>query len=93
MKENYSYPLDIEWSQAEMICVMEMWQALENLYEKGMIGEVFLATYHRFKQVIKSVGEERKLGREFEEVSGYSLYRAVKQAQATPTKFIKMKEV
>lgn len=91
MQDNYSYPLDIEWTQAEMLAVMAMWETLEDAYEQGVSGAQFLAVYQQFKAVVKSIGEERKLGRDFEEVSGYSLYRAVQAAKATPDKVIKMK--
>lgn len=91
MQDNYSYPLDIEWTQEEMLAVMAMWQTLEDVYEKGVPATKFLEVYQQFKAVIKSIGEERKLGREFEEVSGYSLYRAVQAAKATPGIIIKLK--
>lgn len=92
MKENYSYPLDVEWSHQEIICVMNVFQAVEKVYEKGMKGSDFLAVYQAFKQVIKSIGEERGLGKEFEQVSGYSLYRCVQAAKATPERVIKLRE-
>lgn len=92
MEDSYTYPLDIEWTQAEMLKVMEMWQAVEQYYEKGLVGEDFLQVHRDFKTVIKSIGEERRLGRDFEDVSGYSLYQCVKTAKDNPTKLIKMKE-
>lgn len=81
MQENYSYPLDIEWSQTEMIQVMAMWQTLEDVYETGVLVDDFKKAYQAFKGVIKSIGEERQLGRDFEEASGYSLYHAVQESQ------------
>lgn len=93
MEENYSYPLDIEWSQNEMLRVMAMWQALEEVYEKGLIVDNFNEVYREFKQVIKSIGEERQLGRDFEAVSGYSLYRAVQESkQLTAGQKLKLKK-
>lgn len=91
MQDNYNYPLDIEWTQEEMLAVMAMWQTLEDVYEKGLPAAEFLTVYRNFKAVVKSIGEERKLGRDFEEVSGYSLYRAVQAAKVAPDKVIKMK--
>jgi uncharacterized protein YktA (UPF0223 family) len=77
----YQYPLDLDWSTAEMVKVTNMWSAVEQAYEAGITVEKFLATYQSFKTVIKSIGEEKRLGKEFEKVSGYSLYRAVQQAR------------
>ncbi|GMA47024.1 UPF0223 family protein [Tetragenococcus muriaticus] len=89
--QDYQYPLDMEWTKEEIILVVNLWQALEDSYEKGISAEKFLQTYQGFKTVVKSIGEERKLGREFEKLSGYSLYKAVKQAKAHPDKKLKMK--
>ena len=51
-----------------MLAVMDMWQALEDLYEKGMSASLFLEKHGNFKKVVKSLGEERSLGKEFEAV-------------------------
>lgn len=88
--ENYQYPLDLNWSTEEMIAVVNFWADLEKVYEQGMDRQAFLNSYQSFKSVVKSIGEERKLGREFEELSGYSLYHAVKHAKASQAKKIKM---
>lgn len=89
--KDYQYPIDIDWTTEEMIIVVEMWTVLEQAYEKGVETQTFLTTYKNFKQVIRSIGEEKKLGREFEELSGYSLYRAVQEAKKTSLKRFKMK--
>lgn len=40
-----------------------------------------MESYRAFKKIVPSIGEEKRLGREFEEVSGYSLYRATQAAK------------
>lgn len=93
MEDNYSYPLDIEWNQEEMLKVMAMWQVLEDVYENGVPSGTFIDTYKNFKSVIKSIGEERQLGNDFEAVSGYSLYRAVQESkQLTADQKLKLKK-
>ncbi len=52
--------------------------------------KLFLKTYQQFKTVVKSIGEEKRLGREFEKASGYSLYRTVQQAKKNPNKTLRM---
>ncbi len=89
--QDYQYPLDTEWTTEETILVMNLWQALEDSYEKGISAEKFLESYKGFKTVVKSLGEERSLGREFEKLSGYSLYKTVQEAKAHPDKRLKMK--
>lgn len=89
--EGYTYPLDLDWSQAEMVAVVNMWEAVEKAYEEGIEREQLLTRYQKFKEVVKSIGEERTLGREFEEVSGYSLYRVMQEVRKTTASVIKMK--
>lgn len=87
---DYQYPLDLDWTTEEMVAVMKLWDQLEQAYEKGIDANDFLTTYQVFKKVVPSIGEERRLGREFENLSGYSLYQTVKAAKETKGK-LKMK--
>ena len=80
MKE-YQYPLDLDWTTEEMVIVTNMWTAVEQANETGLPVDKFLTTYQQFKTVVKSIGEEKRLGREFENASGYSLYRTLQQAK------------
>ena len=89
--QNYQYPIDLQWSTEEMICVVEFWSCLEQAYETGIDRQKFLNQYKQFKTVVKSIGEERRLGKEFEELTGYSLYQTLKQSQQTDAKRLKMK--
>ncbi|UZN28038.1 UPF0223 family protein [Enterococcus faecalis] len=79
--KDYQYPLDLDWTTEEMVIVTNMWTAVEQTNETGLPVEKFLATYGQFKTVVKSIGEEKRLGREFENASGYSLYRTLQQAK------------
>ncbi|MGO3732630.1 MAG: UPF0223 family protein [Vagococcus sp.] len=93
MKENYSYPLNPEWSTDELISVVNMWQVLEEVYEKKVTADRFLTLYAEFKKVVKSIGEEGQLGREFEELTGYSLYKVVQLAKKQKEGQINRKEL
>ena len=82
MNKNYSYPLDF---------IVEHWRAcfgalsfndVEAAYEQKVQAEKLLKSYAAFKQVVPSKGQEKRIGREFENVSGYSLYRAVQEAKS-----------
>lgn len=79
--EDYQYPLDLDWTTEEMVIVTNMWTAVEQANETGLPVDKFLTTYQQFKTVVKSIGEEKRLGREFENASGYSLYRTLQQAK------------
>lgn len=88
--DNYSYPIDPEWSREEMLTVIDFLNLVEQANESGVDTQVFLAGYQRFKQVIRSIGEEKRIGREFESVSGYSLYRTVQAAKNESKKRLKL---
>lgn len=88
--QDYQYPLDLDWTTEEMVIVMKMWEDLELANEKGIDNARFLKSYQHFKTVIPSIGEEKKLGKEFEKVSGYSLYRTVQAAKKNQKKILKM---
>lgn len=79
--KDYQYPLDLDWTTEEMVIVTNMWTAVEQANETGLPVDKFLTTYQQFKMVVKSIGEEKRLGREFENASGYSLYRTLQQAK------------
>ena len=81
MQKNYSYPLDLSWSTEELASVISFFNKVEEAYESKVEAKEYMEAYRAFKKVVPSIGEEKRLGREFEEVSGYSLYRANKTAK------------
>jgi len=82
MSSNYNYPLDTEyWSTDEIIDVVNFYNLVEQAYEKGVKEDELMLAYKRFKQIVPSKSEEKKLGQQFENESGYSIYRVVKEAR------------
>lgn len=88
--ENYSYPLDPNWTTQELETVIRMFNVVEDVYEKGALREQVLETYRAFKKVIPAKSEEKQLGRQFYEKSGYQLYDVVKEASNSTRKTIKL---
>ncbi|WP_033829352.1 UPF0223 family protein [Bacillus andreraoultii] len=87
----YSYPISIDWSTDEIIIVIQFFEAIEKVYEKGVQRAVLMEKYRKFKLVVPSIGEEKKVFREFEDVSGYSAYHAVKKMKdASDKDFIQL---
>ena len=81
MNKQYSYPLDLSWSTEELASVLSFFNDVEAAYEGKVEAKKLLDSYKGFKAVVPSKSEEKRLGREFETVSGYSLYRAVQAAK------------
>ncbi len=89
---DYQYPIDHTWTTDEIIDVIQFFQHIETAYEKGISREIIMTSYRRFKEIVPSKSEEKKLFNQFEEESGYSSYHAVKKArEASEGDKIKMK--
>lgn len=92
---NYSYPLDPTWTTEETINVVSFLRLIEQAYEQGVTLAELNEGYKNFKQVVDSIGAEKRIGREFEAISGYNMYRVVQdlkqanQAQLPPSTQIK----
>lgn len=78
---DYQYPIDIDWSTKEIVDVIAFFEVVEATYEKGVDRDDFMSKYRRFKEIVPSIASEKKLDKEFNEVSSYSLYRAVQLAK------------
>ncbi|EJO18656.1 hypothetical protein JQM34_000171 [Streptococcus oralis] len=61
--------------------MLSFFNDVEAAYEDKVEAKKLLESYKEFKLVVPSKSEEKRLGREFETVSGYSLYRAVQAAK------------
>jgi len=73
----YQYPIDHEWSTDEIIDVINFFQQIEKAYEQGIERDQLMNAYRRFKEIVPSKSEEKKICGEFEEMSGYSTYRTI----------------
>lgn len=80
-KVEYQYPIDHDWSTDEMIDVIHFYEAIERAYEKGVQRDQLLSIYKRFKEIVPSIAQEKKLCSEFEGLSGYSPYRTMKKVK------------
>lgn len=81
----YQYPLEPDWTTEEIIDVINFFEYVEQAYEKGIDRDNFLEKYRRFKEIVPSKAQEKKICGEFEEQSGYSTYRTVKKIKESET--------
>ncbi|MFD1671175.1 UPF0223 family protein [Agrilactobacillus yilanensis] len=89
---NYSYPLDTSWTTEEIIVVIGFYNNVEKANEKGITKQDLLASYEQFKKIVPSKMQEKQLGKQFETVSGYSIYQTVQAAKQSQNKIILMKK-
>lgn len=92
METNFSYPIDPVWTKEEINKVAQFLNAVADAYEVGVATNDVLKAYDQFKTVVTAKSEEKRIGRDFENETGYSLYKVVKTARETSNKRFKMKE-
>lgn len=78
----YQYPIDYDWTTAEIIDVIHFFESIEKAYEKGIDRGELMDAYRRFKEIVPGIAEEKRIGGEFEKMSGYSSYRTIQKAKA-----------
>lgn len=80
----YQYPLDLDWSNEEMVDVIKFFNQIENYYEKTIIGAELMEQYKKFKQIVPGKAEEKQIFKEFEEKSGYNSYKVIQEVKKHP---------
>ena len=89
VKENDSYPLLPDWSTEEIIIACEFYAEVEKYNTNGVNREKFLEKYQDFLKVAPSKMLQKRLDREYEKLSGYSIYQSVKKVKENEKKFVK----
>ncbi|MGA4513986.1 UPF0223 family protein [Staphylococcus caledonicus] len=82
----YQYPLDLDWTNEEMVDVIAFFNTIENYYEKSVKGFQVMTKYKRFKEIVPGKAEEKQLFKEFEDISGYNSYKVVQEVKKNPEK-------
>lgn len=77
--KSIDYPIDADWSIDETIKVVEFLALVEDVYEKKVDVERYKEHYRRFKEVVTSISEEKRLDKEFQKLTGCSIYKTVQQ--------------
>ncbi|ACA82915.1 UPF0223 family protein [Leuconostoc citreum] len=90
MSENYTLPIDSNWTIDDIVTVSAFVDKVLQVYENGVLKVTLLAQYDKFRQVIPSKSEQKQFDRNFEQQTGFSIYRTIKLAQATTKDRIKV---
>lgn len=90
MQQNFTYPLLAGWTTEDIVKVSQLYNHVAAAYEGGTNRQALLDAYRAFKQVVPAKSEEKQLGRQFEQLSGYSIYQVVQAARQSQKKIIKM---
>ncbi|MBU5595568.1 UPF0223 family protein [Amphibacillus sp. MSJ-3] len=90
---SYHYPIDPSWSTEETIVVVEFLVLIEKAYQGFISRTELLNQYRAFKKIVPSKSEEKTIDKEFERVSGCSLYRTIQKARKEDSDRLKMNEL
>lgn len=77
----YQYPLDLDWTNEEMVDVIAFFNKIESYYEKSVNGQDLMQHYKRFKEIVPGKAEEKQLFKEFEEKSSYNSYKVIQEVK------------
>lgn len=76
----YTYPIDYDlFEQDEIIKIIEFLSLIEDANERKVDAHVLSRKHKEFQSIINSKSLEKKIDREFEKVSGYSIYKTIKK--------------
>lgn len=78
----YTYPIDYEiFSSEEIAQIVEFLSLIEDANERNVkVDPIVLSKKHQsFQKMINSKAMEKKIDRDFEKVSGYSIYKTIKK--------------
>lgn len=78
----YTYPIDYDLFTAEEVSVIiEFLSLIEDANERKVkVEPIVLSKKHQdFRRLVNSIAMEKKIDRDFEKVSGYSIYKTIKK--------------
>ncbi|WP_025021672.1 UPF0223 family protein [Ligilactobacillus hayakitensis] len=87
--KNYNYPLMDDWNTEEIIVACNFYAAVEKYYENGIDTSEFMDLYEKYLKLVPAKMYQKQLDKKFNEVSGYSIYKAIQTIKKTNKKFIK----
>lgn len=80
----YTYPIDVDCSQEEMVAVVSFFNAIESYYESQIERDTLMTRYREFKQVVPGKADEKNLFNDFKKQSGYDSYQVIQEAKQHP---------
>ena len=76
----YTYPIDYEaFNMEEIVIIVEFLSLIEDANEKNVNKEKLKAKYQLYRTTVNSIAMEKKIEREFFEVSNISIYKTLKK--------------
>lgn len=76
----YNYPIDYDLFTAdEVTIIVDFLSLIEDLNEKKVVNPTVFSRKHKdYRNIVNSQSMEKKIDRDFEKASGYSIYKTIK---------------
>jgi uncharacterized protein YktA (UPF0223 family) len=76
----YTYPIDFDlYTEREAVVLVEFLALIEDANEGKVNADRLRKMYKKYRNIINSVSAEKQLDKEFEKISGYSIYRTIRK--------------
>lgn len=76
----YSYPIDYDlFTPEEVVELVEFYALVEDANEGKANKEILIQKYNRFRKILNSVSMEKQIDKEFQKLSGYSIYKTIQK--------------
>ncbi len=74
----YSYPIDYDlYTPEEVVKLVEFYALVEDANEGKKNKEQLIKRYNEFRKIVNSISIEKQIDKEFEKLSGYSIYKTI----------------
>ena len=76
----YSYPIDYDlYTPEEVVKLVEFYALIEDANEGKVNKELLNKNYREFRKILNSISMEKQIDKEFEKISGYSIYKTIQK--------------
>ena len=76
----YSYPIDYDlYNPEEVVVLVEFYALIEDANEGKANKEKLIKKYNEFRKIINSISTEKQIDKEFEKLSGYSIFKTIRK--------------
>ena len=76
----YTYPIDFNlYTEKEAVVLVEFLALIEDANEGKVDKDKLVKMYKKYRNIVNSVSTEKQMARDFEKISGYSIYNTIKK--------------
>ena len=76
----YTYPIDYTaFETDEILTIVEFLSMIEEANQSKIDPNVLSRKHQEFRSIVNSIAMEKQIDRDFEKVSGYSIYKTIQK--------------